>query len=286
MTKPTDQYAVFGHPISHSKSPRIHTLFAEQTRQNLEYTAWDVPADRFSEELRRFAEAGGKGLSCTVPLKELAWQIADKKSVQAERAKAVNTLRIGSDGGLYGDNTDGVGLVRDLTQNLGIAITGCKILLLGAGGASRGILEPLLALKPERVVIANRTLEKAERLADEFSEVGSIQALKFDSLVGNRFNLILNATSASLRGELPPLPEGVLAPFGYCYDLAYGSQPTAFVEWGERMGAKLSTDGIGMLVEQAGEAFFIWRGVRPQTVPVIERLNAERGQGAKKQEGF
>lgn len=286
MTKPTDQYAVFGHPISHSKSPRIHTLFAEQTRQNLEYTAWDVPADRFSEELRRFAEAGGKGLSCTVPLKELAWQIADKKSVQAERAKAVNTLRIGSDGGLYGDNTDGVGLVRDLTQNLGIAITGYKILLLGAGGASRGILEPLLALKPERVVIANRTLEKAERLADEFSEVGSIQALKFDSLVGNRFNLILNATSASLRGELPPLPEGVLAPLGYCYDLAYGSQPTAFVEWGERMGAKLSTDGIGMLVEQASEAFFIWRGVRPQTVPVIERLNAERGQGAKKQEGF
>lgn len=286
MTKPTDQYAVFGHPISHSKSPRIHTLFAEQTRQNLEYTAWDVPADRFSEELRRFAEAGGKGLSCTVPLKELAWQIADKKSVQAERAKAVNTLRIGSDGDLYGDNTDGVGLVRDLTQNLGIAITGYKILLLGAGGASRGILEPLLALKPERVVIANRTLEKAERLADEFSEVGSIQALKFDSLVGNRFNLILNATSASLRGELPPLPEGVLAPLGYCYDLAYGSQPTAFVEWGERMGAKLSTDGIGMLVEQASEAFFIWRGVRPQTVPVIERLNAERGQGAKKQEGF
>ena len=286
MTKPTDQYAVFGHPISHSKSPRIHTLFAEQTRQNLEYTAWDVPADRFSEELRRFAEAGGKGLSCTVPLKELAWQIADKKSVQAERAKAVNTLRIGSDGGLYGDNTDGVGLVRDLTQNLGIAITGCKILLLGAGGASRGILEPLLALKPERGVIANRTLEMAERLADEFSEVGSIQALKFDSLVGNRFNLILNATSASLRGELPPLPEGVLAPLGYCYDLAYGSQPTAFVEWGERMGAKLSTDGIGMLVEQASEAFFIWRGVRPQTVPVIERLNAERGQGAKKQEGF
>ena len=286
MTKPTDQYAVFGHPISHSKSPRIHTLFAEQTRQNLEYTAWDVPADRFSEELRRFAEAGGKGLSCTVPLKELAWQIADKKSVQAERAKAVNTLRIGSDGDLYGDNTDGVGLVRDLTQNLGIAITGCNILLLGAGGASRGILEPLLALKPERVVIANRTLEKAERLANEFSEVGSIQALKFDSLVGNRFNLILNATSASLRGELPPLPEGVLAPLGYCYDLAYGSQPTAFVEWGERMGAKLSTDGIGMLVEQASEAFFIWRGVRPQTVPVIERLNAERGQGAKKQEGF
>ena len=286
MTKPTDQYAVFGHPISHSKSPRIHALFAEQTRQNLDYTAWDVPADRFSEELRRFAEAGGKGLSCTVPLKELAWQIADKKSVQAERAKAVNTLRIGSDGDLYGDNTDGVGLVRDLTQNLGIAITGCKILLLGAGGASRGILEPLLALKPERVVIANRTLEKAERLANEFSEVGSIQALKFDSLVGNRFNLILNATSASLRGELPPLPEGVLAPLGYCYDLAYGSQPTAFVEWGERMGAKLSTDGIGMLVEQASEAFFIWRGVRPQTVPVIERLNAERGQGAKKQEGF
>ena len=286
MTMPTEQYAVFGHPINHSKSPRIHTLFAEQTRQNLDYTAWDVPADRFSEELRRFADAGGKGLSCTVPLKELAWQIANNKSVQAERAKAVNTLSIGSDGGLYGDNTDGVGLVRDLTQNLGIPITGCEILLLGAGGASRGILEPLLALKPDRLVIANRTLIKAERLAEEFSDLASIQALGYDSLTGNRFNLILNATSASLHGRLPPLPEGILAPLGYCYDLAYGSQPTAFVEWGKFRGAKLSTDGIGMLVEQASEAFFIWRGVHPQTVPIIERLNAERGHGAKNRQGF
>ena len=283
---PTDQYAVFGHPISHSKSPRIHALFAEQTRQSLDYTAWDVPADRFSEELKRFAEAGGKGLNCTVPLKELAWQIADQKSVRAERAKAVNTLSIGSDGDLHGDNTDGVGLVRDLTQNLGIAITGCKILLLGAGGASRGILEPLLALKPDRLVIANRTLVKAERLADEFSGLGVIQALGFESLSGNQFDLILNATSASLHGKLPPLPEGILAPPGYCYDLAYGIQPTAFVEWGECTGAKLSTDGIGMLVEQAAEAFFMWRGVRPQTVPVIERFNAERCQWAKKRQGF
>ena len=275
---PQDRYAVFGHPINHSKSPRIHALFAQQTDQAIHYTSQDVSAENFREELKRFAAEGGRGLSCTVPLKELAWGIADGKSVRADRAKAVNTLVLGKDGRLFGDNTDGAGLLRDLTVNLGLTVTGLNILLLGAGGASRGILEPLLAMKPRRLIIANRTVSKAEKLAIEFSDLGSIEALPFKALAGESFDLILNATAASLSGDLPPLPDGILATGGACYDLAYGSQPTAFVRWGGSMGAKLSVDGIGMLVEQAAEAFFIWRGMRPQTRPVIELLNAERSQ--------
>ncbi|PZN75327.1 MAG: shikimate dehydrogenase, partial [Candidatus Methylumidiphilus alinenensis] len=181
---PSDQYAVFGHPISHSKSPRIHTLFAQQTGQRIEYTARDVPADIFKEELKNFADGGGRGLSCTVPLKELAWHIANEKSERANRARAVNTLVIGNDGKLFGDNTDGVGLMRDLTENLGVTVTGLDILLLGAGGASRGVIDPLLAGKPSRLIIANRTLAKAEKLASEFSDRGGIAALGFESLNG------------------------------------------------------------------------------------------------------
>ena len=275
---PTDQYAVFGHPISHSKSPRIHTLFAQQTGQRIDYTARDVPADIFKEELKNFADGGGRGLSCTVPLKELAWHIANEKSERANRARAVNTLVIGNDGKLFGDNTDGVGLMRDLTENLGVTVTGLDILLLGAGGASRGVIEPLLAGKPSRLIIANRTLAKAEKLASEFSDRGGIAALGFESLNGESFDLILNATAASLTGDLPPLPERILNPGGVCYDLAYGSQPTPFVRWGLGQGARLSVDGIGMLVEQAAESFFIWRGKRPQTRQVIELLNLERSQ--------
>ena len=275
---PTDQYAVFGHPISHSKSPRIHALFAQQTGQRIDYTARDVPADIFKEELKNFADGGGRGLSCTVPLKELAWHIANEKSERANRARAVNTLVIGNDGKLFGDNTDGVGLMRDLTENLGVTVTGLDILLLGAGGASRGIIDPLLAGKPSRLIIANRTLAKAEKLASEFSDRGGIAALGFESLNGESFDLILNATAASLTGDLPPLPERILNPGGVCYDLAYGSQPTPFVRWGVGQGARLSVDGIGMLVEQAAESFFIWRGKRPQTRPVIELLNLERNQ--------
>jgi len=275
---PSDQYAVFGHPISHSKSPRIHTLFAQQTGQRIEYTARDVPADIFKEELKNFADGGGRGLSCTVPLKELAWHIANEKSERANRARAVNTLVIGNDGKLFGDNTDGVGLMRDLTENLGVTVTGLDILLLGAGGASRGVIDPLLAGKPSRLIIANRTLSKAEKLASEFSGRGGIAALGFESLNGESFDLILNATAASLTGNLPPLPERILNPGGVCYDLAYGSQPTPFVRWGVGQGARLSVDGIGMLVEQAAESFFIWRGKRPQTRLVIELLNNERSQ--------
>jgi shikimate dehydrogenase len=275
-----DRYAVFGHPIGHSKSPRIHTLFAGQTGQALVYTAQDVPAESFEISVREFFRNGGKGLNCTVPLKEPAFRIADDLSERAQRAKAVNTLALGPDGRLFGDNTDGLGLVRDLTANLGLAIEGRRILLLGAGGASRGILAPLLELRPARLVIANRTAEKAVNLAEEFGDLGPVAGGGFGDVGGKTFDLILNATAASLGGELPNLPVGVLASGGGCYDLAYGAEPTAFVRWGIQAGASLSVDGIGMLVEQAAEAFCLWRGVRPETRPVIERLNAERGIAA------
>lgn len=273
---PPDRYAVFGHPIGHSQSPRIHALFAGQAGQSIRYEAQDVPAEDFRQALERFRAEGGKGLNCTVPLKELAFRAADALSERAGRAKAVNTLKIGEDGRLFGDNTDGAGLLRDLTVNLGIAIQHRRLLLLGAGGASRGILQPLLAENPAKLVIANRTPEKAEALAAEFADLGKIDACGFAGLAGQSFDLIVNATAASLSGELPPLPPGILNPGGACYDLAYGKQPTAFVRWGESQGAAISVDGLGMLVEQAAEAFFVWRGLRPQTKPVIDTLNAER----------
>lgn len=276
----TELYAVFGHPISHSKSPRIHALFAQQTSQDIEYTAQDVPADSFRGDLMRFTANGGKGLNCTVPLKEMAWRIADEKSLRANRAKAVNTLVIGMDGRLFGDNTDGIGLLRDLTSNLGISTTGISVLLLGAGGASRGIIAPLMETKPKLLTIANRTVAKAEQLAGEFSDLGSIESSGLQALAGGKsFDLILNATAASLSGELPPLPDTLLNPGGACYDLAYGSQPTPFVRWGTEIGARLSVDGIGMLVEQAAEAFYLWRGIRPLTSPVIKLLEEERKYG-------
>ena len=273
---PTDRYAVFGHPIRHSKSPRIHALFAEQTAQAMDYRAEDVPAANFRGAVRSFFSAGGKGLNCTVPLKELAWQIADFKSDRAQRARAVNTLAIREDARLFGDNTDGAGLLRDLTLNLNIELCGRRVLLLGAGGASRGVIEPLLDRQPKSLIIANRTPEKARQLASEFVDLGDIRGCGFGELEGERFDLILNATAASLSDELPPLPDDVLALNGCCYDLAYGNQPTAFVRWGIERRAAQSVDGIGMLVEQAAEAFFIWRGIRPATRPVIELLNAER----------
>jgi shikimate dehydrogenase len=271
-----DQYAVFGHPVSHSKSPRIHQLFAEQTRQQLSYIAQDVPADLFDSAIADFFKQGGKGLNCTVPLKELAWQRADTLSERAQFSKAVNTLMLQKNGALYGDNTDGVGLVADLTINHGISLSNSRILILGAGGASRGIIGLLMEQSPVQLVIANRTVEKAITLSDEFSQLGEITACAYDSLENRQFDLILNATSASLTGKLPPLADNILAKNGCCYDLAYANQPTAFVNWGLTQGAIKSLDGIGMLVEQAAEAFYIWRGIRPETNPVIDLLNSER----------
>jgi shikimate dehydrogenase len=273
---PTDRYAVFGSPINHSKSPRIHRLFAEQTGQLLSYDAQEVSAESFEATVNAFFASGGKGLNCTVPLKELAYRLATDKTERAERSKAVNTLALLADGSILGDNTDGCGLVRDLLNNHQLTLTGKRILILGAGGASRGILGPILEEAPSRLLIANRTAEKAVQLAEEFQFLGDISGCGFEELEGLQFDLILNATSASLSGQLPPLPERLLAKQGSCYDLAYGNEPTAFVRWGIAQGAQLSLDGLGMLVEQAAEAFFIWRGVRPQTRPVIDLLTAER----------
>ncbi|MGD0958807.1 MAG: shikimate dehydrogenase [Methylomonas sp.] len=271
-----DQYAVFGYPIKHSKSPRIHALFAAQTGQELNYAAREVNSDGFAAAARAFFADGGKGLNCTVPLKELAWRYADQLTERARLAKAVNTLVRTADGGVMGDNTDGHGLIADLTVNHRIELAGKRILILGAGGASRGIIAPLLANRPLQVTIANRTLSKAENLAAEFSEFGPLQSSQFSDLAGRQFDLIINATSASLSDELPPLPEKLLAACGSCYDLAYGNQPTAFVQWGYAQQAVTSLDGLGMLVEQAAEAFFVWRGLYPQTAPVIRLLESER----------
>ena len=271
-----DQYAVFGHPINHSKSPRIHRLFAEQTQQNLNYTAQDVPAELFDSAIADFFKQGGKGLNCTVPLKELAWQRADSLSERAQFSKAVNTLVLQKDGSLLGDNTDGIGLVTDLTVNHAISLANKRILILGAGGASRGIIGPIMEKQPAQMTIANRTVEKAITLSQEFSQLGDITGCSYEALKDQQFDLIINATSASLTGQLPHLTDGLLAKNGYCYDLAYSNTPTAFVYWGLAQDAKKSLDGLGMLVEQAAEAFYIWRNVRPHTAEVIALLNSER----------
>jgi shikimate dehydrogenase len=271
-----DHYAVFGQPISHSKSPRIHRLFADQTGELIDYAAQEVPAEQFKEATAHFFAEGGKGLNCTVPLKELAWQYANQLTERARLAKAVNTLACQLDGSILGDNTDGMGLVKDLTINHGIPLKGAKILILGAGGASRGIVLPLLEQQPSALVIVNRTSDKAAAIAADFATLGSVRACDYPSLVNQQFDLIINATSASLSGELPPLPAALLSTGGSCYDLAYANQATAFVKWGLANNAAKSLDGLGMLVEQAAEAFYVWRGVRPHTAPVIDLLSKER----------
>ncbi len=276
MTKPHDCYAVFGHPIKHSKSPKIHQLFAEETQQSIVYDAQDVTAEQFTNVANGFFANGGKGLNCTLPLKELAWRFADHLSERAQLSKAVNTLALQRDGTILGDNTDGHGLITDLVTNHDITLSGKRILILGAGGASRGIIVPILEQSPLSLTLANRTVEKAANLADEFKTKGSITGCGFDQVQSNTYDVIINATSASLTDEIPPMPKEILADKGCCYDLAYSNKPTAFVRWGLENNALKSLDGLGMLVEQAAEAFFIWRGVRPKTRPVIELLNSER----------
>jgi len=271
-----DQYAVFGSPIKHSKSPRIHQFFAEQTQQSLEYHAVLVPAEQFEQAVKDFFVKGGRGLNCTVPLKELAWAYADKKTERAKLSKAVNTLALQEDGSILGDNTDGIGLVTDLKNNNAIKLAAKKILILGAGGASRGIIGPIQDELPESITIANRTVEKAQNLAAEFVHKGSIVACGYQDLAGLSFDLIINATSASLSNDLPPLAEGLLKGRACCYDLAYANEPTAFVRWAREQGALKSLDGLGMLIEQAAEAFYLWRGVRPVSGELIRLLETER----------
>ena len=270
----TENYAVMGNPISHSKSPRIHTLFAEQTKQKLNYTAIHVDDWGFNQAVDNFFASGGSGLNITVPFKQDAWNLSDQLNQRAERAGAVNTLYRKA-GKIIGDNTDGVGLVRDLIENKGITIKGCRILLMGAGGAARGVLAPLLEQQPEKIIIANRTAEKAILLAEAFADLGNITGSGYEALNGQQFDLIINATAASLKGEVPPLPDNIIADNGNCYDMMYGNQPTAFMNWCASHGAANVFDGLGMLVEQAAESFYIWRNVRPETKPVIDALREE-----------
>ncbi|MEB0091966.1 shikimate dehydrogenase [Pseudomonas sp. CCI1.2] len=269
-----DHYVVFGNPIGHSKSPLIHRLFAEQTGEQLDYSTLLAPLDDFVGFAETFFEHG-RGANVTVPFKEQAFRFADSLTERAQRAGAVNTLRKGADGRLLGDNTDGAGLVRDLTVNAGVVLNGKRILLLGAGGAVRGALEPLLAEKPAVLVIANRTVEKAEQLAHEFTDLGPVFASGFDWLEES-FDVIINATSASLAGEVPPIAASLIQPgHTVCYDMMYGKEPTPFCRWATEQGATHVLDGLGMLAEQAGEAFYLWRGVRPDTAPVLAELRRQ-----------
>lgn len=268
----TDQYAVFGNPIAHSKSPVIHQAFAKQTGEAMDYQKQLVELSDFADAVNAFKEAGGKGLNITVPFKQEAYQLADSLSKRARQAGAVNTLVINADGSIEGDNTDGVGLLNDITQNLGWPVAGKAVLVLGAGGAVRGILGPLLAQKPSKVFIANRTLEKAKHLATAFSKQGNIEALGFEQVPWHAFDVIINGTSASLAGDVPPIPAKVIGEQTHCYDMMYSTELTAFLTWAKQQGCKHYADGLGMLVEQAGEAFYRWRGVRPNTQSVIKDL--------------
>lgn len=260
-----------GNPIGHSKSPQIHTLFAKQTGQDLTYEAILVPPGGFIDAVNRFRNAGGRGLNITVPFKQEAWQLATRRSQRADRAAAVNTLTI-EDNSLVGDNTDGIGLVRDLSVNHRLAIQNKRLLLLGAGGASRGVIAPLMEQSPTNITIANRTVGKAHELASRFSDLGTIQGCGFAELAGESFDVIINATAAGLDGQVPDLPHGLINQSTVCYDMMYSNEPTAFVRYAKQRGAEKTYDGLGMLVEQAAAAFFIWRGVRPDTAHVINSL--------------
>ncbi len=284
---PPDRYAVMGNPVAHSKSPMIHAAFARQTGQRMVYEAIQVDEGGFPQAVGNFQASGGKGLNITVPFKREAWELADTRSARAEVAGAVNTFLFREDGRIYGDNTDGVGLVRDLRDNLGLELAGRRLLILGAGGAVRGVLAPLLEQRPEAVVVANRTVSRAEELVAGFRAQAAaagcrLEACGFEALAGRHFDAVINGTAASLQGAALVLPQDLLVPDAWCYDMMYAAAPTPFLRWAAKHGAAHCHDGLGMLVEQAAESFCLWRGVRPQTAPVIalvrEALLAEAGQ--------
>ncbi|SPB14142.1 shikimate dehydrogenase [Caballeronia novacaledonica] len=271
----TDQYAVIGNPIGHTKSPLIHGLFAEETQQDMAYTAIEGPLEpeqAFADTVRAFADAGGKGMNVTAPFKLKAFAMADKRSERAELAGAVNALKF-EDGRIIAENFDGIGLVRDIEVNLGLPMAGKRVLVLGAGGAVRGALLPFLAARPAELVLANRDIAKGRALAAQVSGRGPISTCGYGDLEAmGRFDLVVNATSASLTGDLPPVPPSVFSPEGTAYELAYGKRLTPFLRLARNAGVRGIADGVGMLVEQAAEAFDWWRGVRPATRAVIDRL--------------
>ncbi|MBO8087056.1 MAG: shikimate dehydrogenase [Marichromatium sp.] len=268
------RYAVIGNPIEHSQSPTIHAAFAQQCGEAIDYGR--ILGDRhdFAGDVQRFFAQGGLGLNVTLPFKEQAWALVEERSERAEVAGAVNTLIALADGRLRGDNTDGIGLVRDLADNHGFVFAGTRVLLLGAGGAARGALVPLLESGLRELVIANRTPERAHTLAALGSGAVPVSGCGFEALAGERFDLVINATSSGLSDTVPPMPADLLAPGGWTYDMLYGAAPTAFCRWGRAHGAAHSLDGLGMLVEQAAESFRLWRGVRPRTAEVIAMLRA------------
>ncbi len=268
-----DRYGVMGHPVSHSRSPIIHRLFAAQTAQVLQYELLQVSPDKLEQAIRQFQRTGGKGLNITVPHKREVCRLTDQLSERARSAGAANTLTF-QDEEIVGDNTDGIGLLRDLVVNLGLNLEAADVLILGAGGATRGIVSPLLEMQPESLLIANRTLDKAQALVAHFEDLGPVSACSFKDLpVTKSYDLIINATSAGVRGETPPYPQAAVSKKTFCYDLSYGLSPTPFSVWARESGAAHSVMGWGMLVEQAAESFHIWRGVRPDTAPVLRQMS-------------
>ncbi len=270
----TDNYAVIGNPVAHSRSPLIHAEFARQTGQDISYTMILAPLDGFRDAALKFRDTGGKGLNVTLPFKHEAWNLVNERAGHALDAGAVNTIKF-IDGRMVGYNTDGLGLVRDIKDNLRCPIRGKRLLLMGAGGATYGVMEPLLREQPGQIVVANRTLDKAARLAGHFEKfqsfaVRGISVHPYEALGGAQFDLVINATSAGLSDEMPPLPDAIFATGALAYDMVYG-KTTPFLRFAQARGARIA-DGTGMLVEQAAESFFIWRGMRPQTAPVIEML--------------
>jgi shikimate dehydrogenase len=274
MSNP-DRYAVIGHPVSQSRSPFIHARFAEQTAQSMTYTTIDATPDAFEATVREFFAHGGKGLNVTVPHKETAARLADELTPRAQRAVAVNTLALRKDGTILGDNTDGAGLARDLLNNHRVTIAGRRVLLLGAGGAARGALAPLLGLKPSELTIVNRNVIRARELVDHFSDMGRLRAIGYSELGAEPYDLVINATAASLAGELPSLPPGIVNTRSICYDMYYSRDETPFTRWAHQRGCSRALMGLGMLVEQAAESFYLWRGVRPDTASVLSALTAE-----------
>lgn len=272
-TVTVDRYGVMGYPVAHSRSPVIHKLFALQTGQDLQYELLRVAPEKLEEAVRQFQRTGGKGLNITAPHKRAVCRLVDQLSERASTAGAVNTLTF-QDSEILGDNTDGIGLLRDLVVNFGLNLEGSNILILGAGGATRGIIGPMLEMRPRSICIANRTLKRADDLVERFESHGSVSSCEFDAVpVDEPYDLIINATSPGGEGETPPYPEAAVTENTFCYDLSYGARPTPFSVWAREHGAARSVMGWGMLVEQAAESFHIWRGVRPDTKPVLKQMS-------------